>query len=60
MLVEGLGARVVAAYVEYRRGSGVRFLYRNDVENVGSDRLAASLGFHVVHTIAAVRFDEPT
>lgn len=56
----GLGARVVAAYVEHRRGSGARFLYRNDVDNVASGRLAASLGFELVHTIAAVRFESPT
>lgn len=52
-----LGAAVVGAFVEEFCTDGTRLaLYRHDVENVGSGRLARSVGFTPVHTIGAFRW----
>lgn len=53
----GLGARAVAAFVELRTANEPtrRMLYRCNVLNVGSNRVAESLGFTLAHTIGAVR-----
>lgn len=52
----GLGRAAVAQLVRQQHERGRLALYNCDVDNVGSDRLADSLGFTLVQTIASVRF----
>ena len=51
-----LGALAVHEFIRRRRPEGRRWLYRCNVDNVGSNRVAESLGFTVVTTIGAVSF----
>lgn len=53
---QGLGAAAVAALARQQQARGRRMLYNCDVDNVGSNRLAESLGFTVVQSVASVRF----
>lgn len=57
----GLGALVVHEFVRHRRDEDPSrlFLYRYTSTNVGSGRVAESVGFTLVHRIAAVRFPPP-
>ena len=56
-----LGALAVHEFVRHRRAREPRrrFLYRCNAANVASNHVAESLGFALVHTIAAVRFTDP-
>jgi hypothetical protein len=56
----GLGARVVAEFVERRTASDParRMLYRCNIDNMGSNGVANSLGFTLANTIGAVRLPE--
>jgi GNAT superfamily N-acetyltransferase len=56
-----LGALAVHEFIRQRQAEGRRWLYRCNVDNVGSNRVAESLGFTLVTTIGAVRFrgDDP-
>jgi GNAT superfamily N-acetyltransferase len=51
-----LGALAVHEYIRRRQVEGRRWLYRCNVGNVGSNRVAESLGFTLVTTIGAVSF----
>jgi GNAT superfamily N-acetyltransferase len=51
-----LGALAVHEYVRGRRAEGRCWLYRCDRDNIGSNRVAESLGFTLVTTIGAVSF----
>lgn len=51
-----LGARAVYEYIRRRRADGRCWLYRCDLDNIGSNRAAESLGFTAVATIGAVSF----
>ena len=52
------GALTVHEFITRRQVDGARFLYRCDVENHGSNRVAESVGFEMIHQIAAVRFPD--
>lgn len=52
----GLGRAAVAQLVRQQHERGRLALYSCDVDNVGSNSLADSLGFMLVQTIASVRF----
>jgi L-amino acid N-acyltransferase YncA len=49
-----LGALAVHEFIRHRRAQGHRALYRCNVDNVGSNRVADSLGLTLVMTIGAV------
>ena len=49
-----LGALAVHEFIRHRRPEGRRWLYRCNLDNIGSNRVAESLGFTVVTTIGAV------
>lgn len=51
-----LGALAVHEFIRKRRAEDRRWLYRCNVDNVGSNRVAESLGFTLVTTIGAVSF----
>jgi GNAT superfamily N-acetyltransferase len=51
-----LGALAVHEYIRHRHTQGRRWLYRCNVDNIGSNRVATSLGFTLVATIGAVSF----
>ena len=51
-----LGALAVHEFIRQRRAEGRHWLYRCNVDNVGSNRVAESLGFTLVTTIGAVSF----
>ncbi|MGP5732949.1 GNAT family N-acetyltransferase [Arthrobacter rhombi] len=55
----GLGRAAVAQFVRQQHDRGRLSLYNCDVDNIGSDRLADSLGFTLVQTVASVRFTCP-
>jgi L-amino acid N-acyltransferase YncA len=52
----GLGVRAVRELIVGHTRPGRHWLYRCNVDNVGSNRVAESLGFTLVSTIGAVRF----
>ncbi len=52
----GLDRAAVAQLVRRQHARGRFALYGCDVDNVGSDRLAGSLGFTLVQMVASVRF----
>lgn len=51
----GLGRAAVGHLVRQQHNRGRLALYNCDVDNVGSDRLAESLGFTLAQTVASVR-----
>ena len=51
-----LGALAVYEYIRRRQAEGRCWLYRCDLDNIGSNRVAESLGFTPVTTIGAVSF----
>ena len=53
----GLGAKTVAEFARRRQQAGRLMFYNHNVENVGSARVADTVGFEVTTTVAAVRFD---
>lgn len=52
-----LGAVVVAEFAKQRMSAGRLMFYNCDVENLGSNRVAETVGFELVATVAAVRFE---
>lgn len=53
---KGLGRAAVAHFVRQQHDRGRLALYNCDVDNVGSDRLADSLGFTLAQTVSSVCF----
>jgi predicted GNAT family acetyltransferase len=51
-----LGALAVHEFIRHRHAEGRPVVYRCSVDNVGSNRVAESLGFTLVTTIGAVSF----
>ena len=54
---QGLGATAVRALIAARQPLGRLMFYNCHAENLGSNRLAESLGFELVMTVAAASFD---
>jgi hypothetical protein len=52
-----LGAVVVAEFAKQRMSAGRLMFYNCDVENLGSNRVAETVGFELVVTVAAARFE---
>ena len=52
-----LGSIAVAEFVRRQRGRGRLALYKHDVENEGSNRVASRVGFEVMTSVVAVGFD---
>ena len=52
-----LGAVVVAEFAKQRMSAGRLMFYNCDVENLGSNRVAETVGFELVATVAAARFE---
>lgn len=52
----GLGGAAVAALARQQRAGGRVQLYNCNADNIGSNRLAESVGFDLVQTVASVRF----
>jgi GNAT superfamily N-acetyltransferase len=52
----GWGSTVVAEYVRRRRQQGRLMFYNHDVENRGSARVAAAVGFEPITTVTAISF----
>jgi GNAT superfamily N-acetyltransferase len=52
----GLGAAAVAELSRRRQAVGHSMFYSCDIENIGSSRLAESVGFQLVYTVTAVSF----
>ncbi len=52
----GLGTAAVAYFARQQQRVGRLPLYGCDTENIGSDRLAESVGFSLVQTVASLRF----
>ena len=53
----GLGAHAVAEFAGRRRRAGRLMFYNHNVENVGSGRVADTVGFEVTTTMAAIHLD---
>lgn len=53
-----LGALVVAEYCRVRQAAGRRMYYSCDVENLGSNRVAETVGFELVCNVAGSSFVE--
>lgn len=53
---QGLGAAAVAYFARQQQRVGRLPLYGCDIENIGSDRLAESVGFTLVQTVASISF----
>lgn len=51
-----LGAVVVAEFAKQRMSAGRLMFYNCDVKNLGSNRVAETVGFELVVTVAAARF----
>lgn len=54
---QGLGTAAVAALARQQLAAGRVPLYNCNVDNLGSNRLAEVVGFELVQTVSAVRFD---
>ncbi len=52
----GFGASAVAELINQQQATGRTMFYNCDTTNLGSDRLAQSLGFELVHVVAGVTF----
>jgi GNAT superfamily N-acetyltransferase len=52
----GLGAAAVAELSRRRQAVGRSMFYNCDVDNIGSSRLAESVGFELVYTVTGVSF----
>ncbi len=52
-----LGAIAVAEFARRRQRAGRMMFYNHNVENKGSNRVAETVGFEAVTTVAAVTFD---
>ena len=54
---KGLGAAVVSALSSQQQAAGRLLFYSCDVDNIGSNRVAESVGFGLVATVTAVSID---